>query len=323
VPLKRLTQRNDKLSSTGSRRNRRGPLIRRKWAGTLVVVLFLTLLLQAMPLSSGSYHNWSGPNSTQLVASSSGPDFNLTVSPRFVYLYRGTSATSLVGVRSLAGFSGMVYLDVRTDAYDTDGISSAVNQNTVQIPSNGSANSTLTISATLSARFANYTVTVYASGGGLTHNQTVGVQFTWFTVYLPTHTPEIGLGSSKDFPVTIMSDSGFTGLVYLTGNSYSSGVGVSINPSALWLAADGTNETVVKLSVPDSFCPCDEGAYSVDLYATGRGVSNVFGLLVLTPTVWISLPTAIVLILGAITLLAVGAVLYKIRKKDHDFTGKT
>jgi hypothetical protein len=252
-----------------------------------------------------------------LVTPSSSPDFNLTVSPRSVYLYRGTSANSSVEIRSLRGFNGSVYLDVRTDAFVTDGISRSVNQNPLQIPTNGSANSTLTISATSSARFANYAVTVYAYGGGLTHNQTVGVQFTWFTIYLPTHTPEIRRGSSKDLPVTIMSVSGFTGLVYLTGNSYSSGIGISINPSVLRLAVGGTNETVVKLSVPDLFCPCDEGGYVIDFNATGRGVSNVFSIFVSYPTVWISLPTAMALVLGAIILVAVGALVYTIRKKVH------
>jgi hypothetical protein len=187
----------------------------------------------------------------------------------------------------------------------------------LQIPPNGSANSTLTISATPSARFANYAVTVYANAGGLTHNQTVGVQFTWFAIYAPTHTPEIGLGSSKDFPVTITSVSGFTGLVYLTGNSYSSRIGISINSSVLRLVPDGTNETVVRISVPDLFCPCDEGGYIVDLNATGRGVSNLFSIFVSWPTVWISLPTAIVLVLGAIMLVAVAAILYKVTKKDN------
>jgi hypothetical protein len=293
-------------------------LIGRKGVLIIFVILILTPVLQGMPLNEGSHLDRYGRNSQQPVTPSSSVDFNLTVSPLSISVYRGTSVTSTVEVSSLGGFSGTVSLNTITKSLLTTGISSSVSPNSLDVSSIRYAMSILNISAAPSAGSAYYNVTVLAYSGSLMHNETVSVSIPWFAIdAYGINYVEIGPGSSANVPVQISSVLGFTGVVYFTANSYRSGIDVSISPSAVELADGRVNETVVKLSVPYWLYSSNEGIYEVELNATGHDVSNVFTILVGIPPPGLGFYIPY-LILTAIALAAVVALLYKIGKKHHN-----
>lgn len=73
-----------------------------------------------------------------------GEDFAISVTPNFQLAHPGDSATYQVEVSSLSGFSGEVSLD--TELNNTNE-SFSFTQNTLTVPTNGSANTTLSISS--------------------------------------------------------------------------------------------------------------------------------------------------------------------------------
>lgn len=97
------------------------------------------------------------------------PDFALNVTPSNQVLYRGESVTFTVSVVPSNGFSGAVTLAASGLPPDTTATFSPN-------PTAGSA--TLTVSASATAKFADYTVTITGTSGGLSRSKTVQLILT-------------------------------------------------------------------------------------------------------------------------------------------------
>src|SRR3982075_3277198 len=103
------------------------------------------------------------------------PDFTIGASPSSLTIAQGTSGTSTITVTSLNGFNSATTLSA---SGLPSGVTAAFSPNPVTPPANGSATSTLTLTASGTATTGNATVTVTGTSGALTHSTTIALTVT-------------------------------------------------------------------------------------------------------------------------------------------------
>jgi hypothetical protein len=106
---------------------------------------------------------------------SSTPDFTIGASPSSLTIAQGSSGTSTITVTSLNSFNSATTLS--TSGLPS-GVTAAFSTNPVTPPANGSATSTLTLTASGTATTGNATVTVTGTSGALTHSTTIALTVT-------------------------------------------------------------------------------------------------------------------------------------------------
>src|SRR6266568_369716 len=144
-----------------------------------------------------------------------------TVNPSSVIVVPGTFSTAVVDVRSLGSFNGTVELNPIPNYQLDKGLSASVNPYVLHVPPNGTASSTLNVSATPSTPLGSYTVTMLVEAYPY-QNETVNISVAGFTLSSSSHGSEIVPGSSDTFTVSIASFLGFTGIIHFTVTSDSS-----------------------------------------------------------------------------------------------------
>jgi len=102
-------------------------------------------------------------------------DFSITAPPTLLTIQQGNSSTSVVRVTSMGGFNQLVQLTV---SGVPSGVTATLNPEQVTPPSDGTTNSTLTISVTTTATPGNYTLTVTGTNGTLTHSVKIPFKVT-------------------------------------------------------------------------------------------------------------------------------------------------
>jgi uncharacterized membrane protein len=155
-----------------------------------------------------------------------------------VSIGQGTTATSYVGVGGQYGFTGSVTLSV-------SGLPSGVTASFSPNPTTG--NSTLSFSASASAKIGQYSLTITGTCGSQTATTlvTLGVYAPTFTVWTPGNL-DIGQGTVATSWINIYPQYGFTGSVTLSVSGLPSGVTASLSPnpttgnSMLTFTASGT-----------------------------------------------------------------------------------
>src|SRR6266851_5004697 len=103
---------------------------------------------------------------------SSTPDFTVGASPSSLTIAQGSSGTSTITITSLNGFNSATTLSA---SGLPSGVTAAFSTNPVTPPANGSATSTLTLTASGTATTGNATVTVTGTSGSLTHSATIAL----------------------------------------------------------------------------------------------------------------------------------------------------
>ncbi len=283
--------------------------------GAVAVILFFACLLQGIPGNQDSHV--SGLDSILQSKATGFPsaEYNLTVNPSSVIVVPGTFSTAVVDVRSLGSFNGTVELNPIPNYQLDKGLSASVNPYVLHVPPNGTASSTLNVSATPSTPLGSYTVTMLVEAYPY-QNETVNISVAGFTMSSSSHGSEIVPGSSDTFTVSIASFLGFTGIIHFTVTSDSSGPEVSVEPTTLALESQGTNTTIVHVHVPGSLYSFQEGYWGVYLNATSGKLSELFNFYIITPPLKVDL--SIPLALGASVLVAAAVALYTIKwRKAH------
>ncbi len=97
-----------------------------------------------------------------------GYDFSISVTPQIQTVHLGSSASYTVTATSLNNFRSNVSFYLLS--FFTPGISISFNPKSVKIPPNGSAITTLTISASTPATYGNYSITIRATNESLAHS---------------------------------------------------------------------------------------------------------------------------------------------------------
>jgi hypothetical protein len=106
------------------------------------------------------------------------PDFLMTASPTSLMIRERSSATSLIGLTSLNGFTGTVGLSGVVSPLLKHGPSVTLSPISVTLSSGGSGSSTLTVDTGRNTPTGTYTVTVNGTSGSITHSVNVTVTVT-------------------------------------------------------------------------------------------------------------------------------------------------
>jgi kumamolisin len=107
------------------------------------------------------------------VTSTATPAFTLAASPTTITVSRRSSGTSKITTAISGGFSSAITLTA-----SGQGSANTVSFSPASIASPGSGSSTMTVTVGRNAALGNHTITVTASGGGITHTTTVSLTVT-------------------------------------------------------------------------------------------------------------------------------------------------
>src|SRR3982075_1921598 len=161
------------------------------------------------------------------------PDFTIAASPSSVTINQGSSGTSTITISSLNGFNSATTLSA---SGLPSGVTAAFSTNPVTPPANGSATSTLTLTASSTATTGPATVTITGTSGALTHSTTIAL-----TVNAAT-TPNFTIGASPSSLTIVQAGNGTSSITITSQNSFSSATTLSASglPSGV-TAAFSTN----------------------------------------------------------------------------------
>ncbi|HYU88744.1 MAG TPA: hypothetical protein VEL52_08670, partial [Candidatus Bathyarchaeia archaeon] len=171
-----------------------------------------------------------------------GPSFLLTVNPSTLSLEQNASLTSTVNVISVRGFSGTVSLSL----FFTDSkLPASLSPGSVNVPVNGTAKSTVTVTATNTIGSFNVVIVGIASSHGKTNyaSTELSVQVVSNQDFTITSSPSSivnTFGSSNTTTITVTSVNGYVGTVSLTVTAPFGYITVMGSQNPLILSAGGT-----------------------------------------------------------------------------------
>jgi len=171
-----------------------------------------------------------------------GPSFLLTLNPSTLSLEQSASATSTVSVISVNGFSGTVSLSL---FFTGSKLPASLSPASVSVPANGTAKSTLTVTATSNVGNYNIVVIGIASSHGKTNyaSSELSVQVVSNQDFIITSSPSSIVnifGTSNTTTITVTSLNGYTGTISLTVTAPFGYITVTGSQNPLTLSPDGT-----------------------------------------------------------------------------------
>ncbi|HEX2641897.1 MAG TPA: hypothetical protein VHU81_02815, partial [Thermoanaerobaculia bacterium] len=211
------------------------------------------------------------------------PDYSVSCSPASLTIQQGGSGTVTCTVTSFDGFSSAVAFSC--SAMPTGG-SCAFSPSSVTPPADGTASTTVTISATGTAAAGTSTIKVDGKVGTLT--RTAGVSLTIsssppdFTVSCGTSSISVQQGGSVTRVCTIASVGGFASAVSMSCVGLAAGESCSFSPASVTPAANGTASTTMTLSA-SSTATAGTDAFSVRGTSGTLVNSDAMSLTVTTP----------------------------------------
>jgi hypothetical protein len=215
-----------------------------------------------------------------------GPSFLLTLNPSALSIEQGASARSMVSVISVNGFSGTVSLSL---FYTGSTLPASLNPISVIVPANGTAKSTLTVTATSNIGTYNIVVIGIASSHGKTNyaSTELSVQVISNQDFTITSSPSSIVnifGSSNTTTVTVTSLNGYTGTVGLTFTAPFGYITVTGSQNPLTLSSGGTASSTLDITTSLS---TTLGTYNITVTGTAgsRSHSTVISLTVVDPIV--------------------------------------
>jgi CSLREA domain-containing protein len=164
-------------------------------------------------------------------------DFSVT-STTPACIIAGSSATVTVTLTPLNGFSGSANLSVSGLPTGANG---SFSPNPVTI--SGTVTSTLTINTTAATPGGNYTITITAVSGGVTHIVTFVLCVENFTISVSPSTQNVNAGANATYTVTVTPVNGFTGVVTLGQNGLPAGTTFSFSPSSVTITSTSGAQT--------------------------------------------------------------------------------
>src|SRR2546430_6956776 len=196
-----------------------------------------------------------------------GPDFRITASPTSLSLKQGGTGQAVITLTSILGFTGPVNLS--TNSFG--GIFNSLSNNVVNLPATGQANSTLTVSASITTPPGFYYASVTGtSGSGINHSVYVAVNVTGpdFRLTSSSYFFSVDSGKSANSTLTLSSVGGFSGAVLLSVSTFGPVV-ATVSPSSVTLNSNLTATAMLSINTilapPSSFANVDVRATSGNL----------------------------------------------------------
>lgn len=190
------------------------------------------------------------------------PIFTINAASTSVTVAPGTSTTDMITLESLFGFNGPVAIGTTIQPFIATGPQVSLSLYTFQLSS--SANSTLTISAPRDATIGNYSVQVFAMGGGLRSAVNVTINVVplsppYFTQFQWNRKVSIGKGGVETFTMGVHNPNKSTIYVdvQLVGvDSFGSQI-IALSTGVIQLYP---SQTMPGITLSASFSPSETGA---------------------------------------------------------------
>jgi subtilase family serine protease len=208
------------------------------------------------------------------VNSTATPAFSVSASPTSVTVTQGSSGTSTITVASTGGFNSAVTLSA---SGLPSGVTATFSTNPVTPPANGSATSTLTLTASSSATVGTATVTITGTSGSTSHSATISLTVNAssgtpnFTMSLSPSSFTIDDGGSKSTTLTITSVNGFHSAVELSVNEFPSGVSATASANPVTPPANGSTTVTITWSASRR---APTGTTTIELIGTSGSLEN-------------------------------------------------
>lgn len=206
------------------------------------------------------------------------PDFKGIVGPLSSTLVPGGSASIIVTLEPLNGFTGDVIVSVSNLP---NGVSVSYNPTVIH---GGSGTSTITLTAASTLALGTYSITLTGNSGAITHSTTVPLVVNdsvgdW-TGYVSQSTVNVTPGGSASYTIVAQPISGFTGDIALTFSALPPGAAASFSPSTI---TGGSGSSV--LTVQTANTTPQPAVYAITV--TGRN-----GILTHSTTVYLGVSTS-------------------------------
>jgi len=156
-------------------------------------------------------------NVTVTVISPSTGDFAIDVHPDSVMINAGLSRNVTIVLKS-SGFAGIVALSLTISPTLTNGPTVALSTTTVTLKPNSAGTATLMISTTAKTPNRDFTITVTATAGSLSHSDQVFVSVGSFSIHASPDSLSVAAGSAATLAITLSSDD-FSDVVRLTATT--------------------------------------------------------------------------------------------------------
>ncbi len=207
------------------------------------------------------------------VNSTTSPNFSVSASPTSVSVAQGSSGTSTITVTSTGGFDSATTLSA---SGLPSGVTAAFSTNPVTPPANGSATSTLTLTASSSATVGTATVTITGTSGSTTNSTTISLTVTStgtknFTMSLSPSSFTIDDGNTVGTTLTITSVNGFSGSVDLSVNEFPTDVSATASSNPVRVPANGSATVTIDWSASRR---APSGTTTIELIGTSGSLSN-------------------------------------------------
>jgi hypothetical protein len=213
-----------------------------------------------------------------------GPSFLLTLNPSALSIEQGASAKSIVSVISVNGFSGTVSLSL---FFTGSTLPASLNPTSVTVPVNGTAKSTLTVTANSNIGTYNIVVIGIASSHGKTNyaSSELSVQVVSNQDFAIASSPSNitnNFGTSNRTTITVTSLNGYTGTVSLTFTAPFGYITLTGGQNPLTLSSGGTASSILNITTSLS---TNLGTYNITVTGTAgsRTHSTVISLTVVDP----------------------------------------
>jgi len=208
------------------------------------------------------------------VNSTATPNFTIAASPTSVTVTQGASGTSTITITSTGGFNSATTLSA---SGLPSGVTAAFSTNPVTPPANGSATSTLTLTASSSATVGTASVTITGTSGSTTHSATIALTVNAssgtknFTLSLSPSSFTIDESGSVSTTLTVTSVNGFHAAVDLSVNEFPSGVSATASANPVTPPANGSVTVTITWSASRR---APSGTTTIELIGTSGSLTN-------------------------------------------------
>jgi len=211
-------------------------------------------------------------NVTVTVISPPTGDFAIDVHPDSVMIHAGLSQNVTIVLKS-SGFAGTVTLSLTISPTLTNGPTVALSTTTITLKPNSAGTATLTISTTAKTPNRDFTITVTATAGSLSHSDQVFVSVGSFSLHASPDSLSVSAGSSVTFAITLSSDD-FSDVVRLratTAHESSDTLKFSFSRSTIILHSDRTVTVTLKVLTSRS---TDSGTFIIKISGVGQSLTR-------------------------------------------------
>jgi len=208
------------------------------------------------------------------VSATATPNFSIAASPTSVTVTQGASGTSTITITSTGGFNSATTLSAT--GLPT-GVTAAFSTNPVTPAANGSATSTLTLTASSTATVGAATVTITGTSGSTTHSATIALTVNAssgtknFTLALSPSSFTVDERGSVSTTLTITSVNGFNSAVSLSVNEFPTDVSATASANPVTPPANGSTTVTITWSATRR---APTGTTTIELIGTSGSLTN-------------------------------------------------